>query len=235
MTQPPPSSPPAYPQEPSAITRLSFERVRAACPKIESLPEPLQPLAIRMIHACGNPEILPHIHASPNFPQSLLETSIEKSPVLCDSAMLRIAIEKYAPHARCLTHDAKTKQHARQNNITKAMAAIDLYCKQDDGQEQGNNIQENHIIAKTIFLFGAAPTALLRLLELVRQRRCPPPKAVFAFPVGFVSAVESKQALLETLEQEPFPAITLLGRLGGSAIAAAAFNATFDRQKSQNA
>ena len=212
--------PPGYPQEPNAITRLSFERVRNACP-IETLPEPLQPLAVRMIHACGNPEIFPHIRATKNFPLPLPATPVENIPVLCDSAMLRIAIRQHAPHAQCLIHNPKTKQRARQNNITKGMAAIDLYC------------ENNNAVSDTLFLFGAAPTALLRLLQLVREQHCPLPKAVFAFPVGFVSAVESKQALLEALQHHSFPAITLLGTLGGSAIAAAAFNATFERQTSR--
>ena len=214
-----PSSLPPYPQEPSAITRLSFERVRIACPAIASLPRPLRPLATRMIHACGNPEILPHIEASNNFPIPISEIPVQNTSVLCDSAMLQIAIRQYAPHAQCLIHNPKIQQRARQNNITKAMAAIDLYCKRDD-----------NTVANTIFLFGAAPTGLLRLLELVREQHCPPPKAVFAFPVGFVSAAESKQALMETLDAHPFPAITLLGTMGGSAIAAAAFNATFQQQ-----
>ena len=94
------------------------------------------------------------------------------------------------------------------------MAAI--YCENNNAE---NNNAENNVVAETI----------------VEQGRCPKPKAVFAFPVGFVSAVESKQALLEMLNHHPFPAITLLGRLGGSAIAAAAFNATFLQQKDRKA
>ncbi len=214
-----PPYPQEYPKEPSSITRLSFARVREICPALKTLPAALQPLAVRMIHACGNPEILPLIRASKDFPQFIIDdlsdTPVEKIPVLCDSAMLRIAIEKYAPHAQCLIHHPSIQQRARKHNITKAMAAIDQYC------------EDNNAVKQTLFLFGAAPTALLRLLEHVREQRCPKPKAVFAFPVGFVSAVESKQALLEMLEHHPFPAITLLGRLGGSAIAAAAFNAIF--------
>ena len=236
LTTPLPTSLPPYPQEypkePSAITRLSFARVREICPDLKTLPAALQPLAVRMIHACGNPEILPLIRASKDFPQSILDalsdTPIEKIPVLCDSAMLRIAIEKYAPHAQCLIHHPSIQQRASKHNITKAMAAIDQYC-------ENNDAQQNNVVAKTLFLFGAAPTALLRLLEHVREQRCPKPKAVFAFPVGFVSAVESKQALLKTLEHYPFPAITLLGRLGGSAIAAAAFNATFEKLQHRKA
>ena len=227
MSSPLPPYPQEYPQEPNEITRLSFARVRESCPDIVNLPAPLQPLAVRMIHACGNPEILSSIRASENFPQPLLTTPVENIPVLCDSAMLQTAVKQYAPHAQCLTHDTKTKLRARQNNTTNAMAAIDQYCE--------NNNAENNVVAETIFLFGAAPTALLRLLWLVGQGRCPKPKAVFAFPVGFVSAVESKQALLEMLNHHPFPAITLLGRLGGSAIAAAAFNATFLQQKDRKA
>ena len=69
---------------------------------------------------------------------------------------------------------------------------------------------------------GNAPTALFRLLELL-QKGAPRPAVILAFPVGFVGAAESKEALIEAGLDIPF--LTLRGRLGGSALAAAAVNA----------
>lgn len=221
---------PPYPQDPLAITRLSFERIDRACPLLASLSPSLRVLARRMVHACGQPDIVPSIKASDNFVEEVQKLRHESPhrlplaeiPIFCDSAMLCAAIATRAPHARCFTHTPAAKLKAREQNITRAMAAIDLYCQQA-GEE----------VAKTIFLFGSAPTALLRLLQhCYVERSVQLPAALFAFPVGFVSASESKQALLECVESnlphKPPPYITLVGRLGGSALAAAAFNATFD-------
>ena len=72
-----------------------------------------------------------------------------------------------------------------------------------------------------VVAIGNAPTALYRLIERL-QAGAPKPAAILAFPVGFVGAAESKQALAS---QTDIPFITLLGRRGGSAIAAAAVNA----------
>ena len=69
---------------------------------------------------------------------------------------------------------------------------------------------------------GNAPTALFRLLELLLEG-APRPAAIFGFPVGFVGAAESKEALIETALGVPY--VTLRGRRGGSPLAAAAVNA----------
>lgn len=71
---------------------------------------------------------------------------------------------------------------------------------------------------------GNAPTALFRLLELLHEG-APRPAVILGFPVGFVGAAESKEALIEDAPKLGVPFITLRGRRGGSAIAAAAVNA----------
>jgi len=73
-----------------------------------------------------------------------------------------------------------------------------------------------------VVAIGNAPTALFRLLEVLADG-APKPAAILGFPVGFVGASESKQALAEGDHNVPF--LTLLGRRGGSAMAAAAVNA----------
>ena len=176
-----------------------------------------------MVHACANPEILPLIKASENFVENLKDASLARTPILCDSSMLCAAIALLAPHAQCLTHARDAKSKAGEQNITRAMAGIDLYYARSPA-----------LVGKTIFLFGSAPTALFRLLEYCQAGKSELPAAIFAFPVGFVSALESKEALIASAQHIPLAYITLSGRLGGSAIAAAAFNAVFAEQKNEN-
>jgi precorrin-8X/cobalt-precorrin-8 methylmutase len=77
-------------------------------------------------------------------------------------------------------------------------------------------------LAGAVVVIGNAPTALFQLLDDLRAG-APPPAAIIATPVGFVGAAESKQALVDA--GLPIPYVTVLGRRGGSAMAAAALNA----------
>ena len=101
-----------------------------------------------------------------------------------------------------------THEMARTKGITRSMAAVD--CWKPD-------------LAGSVVVIGNAPTALFRLLELLEEG-ANPPELILGFPVGFVGAAESKQALLEEATRKDIPFITLLGRRGGSAIASAALN-----------
>ena len=74
-----------------------------------------------------------------------------------------------------------------------------------------------------VVAIGNAPTALFHLMELLDDPATPAPAAIFAFPVGFIGAAESKDALISFKPDTPY--VTLQGRRGGSAFAAAAVNA----------
>ena len=77
-------------------------------------------------------------------------------------------------------------------------------------------------LAGAIVAIGNAPTALFHLLNMLEHPDCPRPAAIIGCPVGFVGAAESKAALMAGA---PVPALTVEGRLGGSAITVAAVNA----------
>jgi len=77
-----------------------------------------------------------------------------------------------------------------------------------------------------VCVFGNAPTALFRLLEWLKDGAVKP-ALIIGFPVGFVGAEESKQALIDNTENVPY--IALAGRQGGSAMAAAVCNALGNR------
>src|SRR6185436_13083791 len=110
----------------------------------------------------------------------------------------------------CVIADDAVSDTARRLGTTRSAAAVELWR----GRLQG-----------AVVAIGNAPTALYHLLDLVEaggQR----PAAIFGFPVGFVGAVESKQALIDAHLGIPY--LTLRGRRGGSAITAAAINALAD-------
>jgi precorrin-8X/cobalt-precorrin-8 methylmutase len=107
----------------------------------------------------------------------------------------------------CALDDARVPELARSLKTTRSAAAVELWGRR---------------LAGAVVAIGNAPTALFHLLERL-EREAQRPAAILAFPVGFVGAAESKQALIDAALGVPF--LTLKGRRGGSALAAAAINA----------
>ena len=107
----------------------------------------------------------------------------------------------------CAIGDDGLAEEAKSRDTTRSAIAIE---KLSDAWAGG------------IVAIGSAPTALFRVLEMI-DKGAPPPAVILGFPVGFVGAAESKQALIEAENGVPF--VTLRGRRGGSALAAAAVNA----------
>ena len=108
----------------------------------------------------------------------------------------------------CSLNDPRTREIQQRERTTRSAAAVELW--------------RDHLPGSVIAI-GNAPTALFRLLETLTDAPELRPAAILAFPVGFVGAAESKLALVEAGLDIPF--VTLLGRRGGSAMAAAAVNA----------
>jgi precorrin-8X/cobalt-precorrin-8 methylmutase len=107
----------------------------------------------------------------------------------------------------CTLNDPRVPALAQSLATTRTAAAIDLWRDK---------------LAGAVVAIGNAPTALFRLLELI-DAGAPKPAAILGVPVGFVGAAEAKEALLQNPRGVPFLAVR--GRLGGSAMAAAAVNA----------
>jgi len=105
----------------------------------------------------------------------------------------------------CTLRDARVPGLAAEMETTRSAAALELWRERMGG---------------AVVAIGNAPTALFRLLEMVAEG-APRPAAVVGMPVGFVGAAESKEALAGT----DLPFAVVLGRMGGSAMAAAAVNA----------
>ena len=200
----------AYLRDPVEIYRLSFETIRREAP-IDSLPADIAPLAMRLIHACGMIDILEDLLFSPDIAEAGRRALRAAAPVLCDTAMTAGGILRRHLPARnevlAGTENPDSEVVARRIGNTRSAAAIDLWAERLDG---------------AIVAIGNAPTALFRLIERIDLDGYRP-AAILAFPVGFVGAAESKALLVEAGLAIPY--VTLRGRRGGSALAAAAVNA----------
>ena len=199
-----------YLRDPAEITRRSFAIVEAEA-DLAALPESLRPLARRLVHACGMPEILSDLAWGGAVAEAGREALQNGAPVLADCRMVVEGVTRSRlPRDNaviCTLNEAQVPALARDLATTRSAAALELWGER---------------LAGSVVAIGNAPTALFRLLELL-QAGAPAPAAILGFPVGFVGAAESKAALAEAGLEVPF--VTLRGRRGGSALAAAAVNA----------
>lgn len=200
----------AYLKDPASIYRESFRAIEREV-DLGRLPEPLRPIAIRLVHACGMPAIVADLVGSEGLVDRAREALHRGASILVDARMIEVGIivRSLPPGVRtcCMLDDPRTALLAERLATTRSAAAVELWRERLDG---------------ALVAIGNAPTALFHLLE--RLAEWPErPAAILGFPVGFVGAAESKEALLAHHRGIPF--LTLRGRLGGSAMAAAAVNA----------
>jgi precorrin-8X/cobalt-precorrin-8 methylmutase len=200
----------AYLRDGAAIYRRSFAIIRAEADLSRFTTEQAE-IAVRMIHACGQVEITEHIAFGGDLVAATRAALAAGAPVLCDSEMLAHGITRarlpLGNDVICTLNDPRTAAIATKINTTRSAAALDLWLDR---------------LAGAVIAIGNAPTALFRLLELL-DAGAPKPAAILGIPVGFVGAAEAKEALAASARGVPF--LTLRGRIGGSAITAAAINA----------
>ena len=199
-----------YIRDGNAIYERSFAMVREEADLSAFTPDQAD-IAIRMIHACGLVESAQHFRFSPDFVDAARGALIAGKPVLCDAEMVAHGVTRARLPASneviCTLRDPRTPGLAKTIGNTRSAAAIDLWGDKLDG---------------AVVAIGNAPTALFYLLELL-ERGAPRPAAIIGMPVGFVGAMESKDALEESPLGIPYAIVK--GRLGGSAMTAAAVNA----------
>src|SRR5579875_751658 len=199
-----------YERDGAEIYRRSFETIRAEA-DLGSIPGDLEKLAVRVVHSCGMVDVVRELRFSPGAGERGRDALAAGAPVLADSRMVAEGITRRrlpaANEVVCTLNDSEVAAMAEAMGTTRAAAAVDLWLPRLGG---------------AVVAIGNAPTALWRLLELL-DAGAPRPALILGFPVGFVGAAESKQALAEEAHGVPF--VTLLGRRGGSAMAAAAVNA----------
>jgi precorrin-8X/cobalt-precorrin-8 methylmutase len=199
-----------YIREGDKIYRQSFAIIRAEA-NLSQLSDDLAHVAVRLIHACGMTDIVQDLAASTDAVQAGRKALNAGAKIFCDSQMVAHGITRKRLAAGneivCTLNHSEVIEISRCINNTRSAAALDLWKSDLEG---------------SVVAIGNAPTALFRLLELLDES-APKPALILGFPVGFVGAAESKAELASNSRGVPF--ITLHGRRGGSAIAAAAVNA----------
>ncbi len=163
----------------------------------------------RMIHTSADFEYLNTVRIHPEAVDAGIAAIKQGRPVITDTNMALAGLRKkdlagFGCEAACFMASQEIAHMAEKNGTTRAEAAVDVAAE---------------AMAGGIYVIGNAPTALMRLIALIRQGRANP-ALVVGFPVGFVNAAESKAELL-TVDT---PYITNTGRKGGSNVAAAVVN-----------
>lgn len=198
----------SYLRDPQAIYDASFATIAAEA-DLSRFSENERVVATRMIHACGMVDLARDVRFSPTGVEVGRAALAAGAPILCDVAMVDHGIIRDRLPAgntvRCDIALDETRERAGQNCTTRSAAQVDGW---------GEAMQD------AVVVIGNAPTALFRVLELAGNVGARP-ALVVGIPVGFVGAAESKDALHDS----DVPHLTVLGRRGGSAIAAAAVNA----------
>ena len=200
----------AYLRDGAAIYERSFTIIRSEADLSRFSAEEAD-VAVRIIHACGQVDVAQHILFGPNFIAAARGALAAGAPILCDSEMVAHGVTRARLPARndviCTLNDTRVPALAKKHDTTRSAAALDLWRDRLGG---------------AVVAIGNAPTALFRLLDLIDDG-APKPAAIIGFPVGFVGAAESKAALAADPRGVPF--LIVRGRMGGSAMTAAAINA----------
>ena len=205
-----------YEKDGAEIYRRSFAAIRACTDLGRFSPEQSQ-IAVRMIHACGMPDLAADIEFSPGAVRQSRAALRAGAPILCDVQMVASGVTRQRLPADnevlCTLSDPRVADLARDLGTTRTAASVELWRDRIEG---------------AVVAIGNAPTALFHLLDLLRDTDIRP-AAVVGIPVGFVGAAESKQALVDNdlgLEY-----IVVRGRRGGSAITCGAVNAIASQQE----
>ncbi|MER5490169.1 precorrin-8X methylmutase [Streptomyces sp. LE64] len=199
-----------YEKDGAEIYRQSFATIRAEA-DLSGLPADVARVAVRMIHACGMVDLVRDLAHSPGVVARARAALLAGAPILCDANMVASGVtRKRLPadnEVLCTLSDPAVPKLAAELGTTRSAAALELWRDKLEG---------------SVVAVGNAPTALFRLLEMVREG-APRPAAVIGAPVGFIGAAESKDAL--AADPSGLEYLVVRGRRGGSAMAAAALNA----------
>ena len=201
----------AYLRDPELIYQQSFTAIRKEA-DLSHIPQDIANIVVRMIHSCGMTDIAQDIVYTISAASAGKAALIQGAPVLCDSRMVCEGVIRAKLPAEnevlCWNNCPESTVLAKELETTRSAAAVDLWRPK---------------LAGAVVVIGNAPTALFRLLEVLDEG-VDPPAVIFGLPVGFVGAAESKELLVKQCK-ESVQFLTLTGRRGGSAMAAAAVNA----------
>lgn len=198
-----------YIRDGNAIYEQSFAIIRSEA-DLSRFSEAEADVAVRMIHAAGSVDAANSFEFGDGFVEAARAALQAGAPIFCDAEMVARGITAARLPAGneviCTLRDPRTAEIAGEIGNTRSAAALRLWGER---------------MAGSVVAIGNAPTALFYLLEMLRDG-APKPAAIIGMPVGFVGAAESKAALAEHSYGVPYAIVR--GRLGGSAMTAAALN-----------
>ncbi len=201
----------AYLRDPELIYQQSFSTIRKEA-DLSHFPQDIANIVVRMIHSCGMIDIAQDIVYTISAASAGKAALNQGAPVLCDSRMVYEGVIRTQLPAEnevlCWNNCPESAVLSKKLGTTRSAAAVDLWRPK---------------LAGAVVAVGNAPTTLFRLLEVLEEG-VEPPAVIFGLPVGFVGAAESKELLVKQCK-ESVQFLTLTGRRGGSAMAAAAVNA----------
>jgi precorrin isomerase len=202
----------SYLRDPSKIYSASFAAIEKEI-ELSKFPSSLHNIILRLVHAIAIPEIVKDIAWEGDIVKKTNIALAKAAPIIVDANMVAAGIMKdrlsQGSQVKCFLDHNSVPELAHSLSTTRSAAAVELWRPYLDG---------------AIVSIGNAPTALFHLIDMLDDPKCPRPAVIFALPVGFVGAAESKTYLIE--KKLGIPYITIKGRIGGSALAAAAVNAT---------
>jgi len=208
--------PHVYEIDGAAIYKRSFATIRGEA-DLARFSADEEPVVVRMIHAAGMVGLEAFIRFTPDMAKIARSALENGAPILCDARMVSEGVTRTRLPADnaviCTLDDPAVPGLARVMRNTRSAAALELWRPH---------------LAGAVVAIGNAPTALFHLLNMLEDETCPRPAAIIGCPVGFVGAAESKAALMAA---PPAPTLSVEGRLGGSAITAAAVNALASRSE----
>lgn len=195
---------------PSEIEKKSFEIITEELGEKQLIPG-IEAIVKRCIHTSADFDYAENLVFSEHAVEKALEALKEGACIVTDTQMAKAGINKkklseYGGEVFCFMSDEDIARTAKENGTTRAQASMDKAAGLDK---------------KLIFAIGNAPTALVRLYELIEEGNIKP-ELIIGVPVGFVNVVQSKELIL-TLKDVPY--IVARGRKGGSNIAACICNA----------
>ncbi len=201
-----------YTVAPDQIETRSFEIIDTLVDLSNNTPEE-RALVRRVVHATGDPAFAPIMAWSPDAPVIGAKALAAGKPIVTDVEMARSGISKvraakFGSSVHCYISDEQVVADARARSLTRSIVAVERAVEK---------------FPDAVFVFGNAPTALFRLLELIDEGKARP-SLIVGVVVGFVGAAESKDALMARTD---VPWISCKGNKGGSNVAAASANALF--------
>ncbi|SEK23184.1 precorrin-8X methylmutase [Butyrivibrio sp. ob235] len=197
---------------PSDIEKESFRIIKSELEEAgRTLPEELEPTIIRVIHTTADFEYANTLMFSDNVIEKAKDAIRRGAHIVTDTNMALSGISKktlakYGGEVHCFMADEEVAIEAKQRQVTRAYVSMEKAAKID---------------APLIFAIGNAPTALVKLWELMNDETANfRPELIIGVPVGFVNVVEAKELIINS----NVPFIVNRGRKGGSGVAAAICN-----------